>query len=208
MNSITTSSLATYVLHCPTYPGRWDNIQSMCLSIGINPIQIISEKNKDYSHQRNIAFGGIKLINLALDNDKYPFLILEDDATLIDSAMPKMFEIPCNTHIIYWGSNKTSGPPTIKRKLKLEEFNNDYYRILNSQSTHAIVICNKDAALLLRDIYTISFDTNIFHDIILPNISHNRIFLTPKNAPYFYQNDGHSNKITKFKWKQYLNLNN
>jgi hypothetical protein len=199
--NIDLSSLTTYVLHCPNYPNRWNNIENMCKFLDVNPIQIISEKNKNYSHQKNIAMGGINLLNLALNNNKYPFLILEDDATLIDDHIPLKFEIPKDADLIYWGSNRVSGPPTIKNKLKIEEYNTEYYRIFNSQSTHAIVVPNKNSALLIRDIYAISFDTNVFHDVILPNISNNRIFLTPKNGVYFYQNDGRNHQITKFKWK-------
>lgn len=200
---VQTRDIKTYVLHCNKYPERWVKIEQLCKNI-FNKYEKIESDTTEYTHQQNIAYDSLNLIKVAIQNNIYPFLILEDDATLID-IIPEFITIPKTVDLIYYGSNILSGPPILKNKLKIEDFNNEYYRIYNSQSAHAILIPNKQSAIFLQKIYKIALDSNNYHDIILSTISERKIFITPKDGLYFYQNDKKNHSITKFKW--YNNLN-
>lgn len=181
------------------YRDRRIPIADMCAKLGMRVIFIDSDTSI-YSRQQNIAHDTIDLIYKSMYYDIYPCLILEDDATLIDS-IPTTIDIPKEADLIYWGSNKVSGPPVIESSLYLSEYNKSYYRIYNSQSGHAILVPNKQSALFIKNILLESLIHNGFHDVLLPNVSNNKIFLTPKDGPYFYQNDDNNKNITNFKWK-------
>lgn len=181
------------------YKDRRIDIANMCATLGMS-VYFVESNTIKYSHQRNISYDLIQLLIESIFHDKYPFLILEDDATLIDT-IPNTIHIPKEACLIYWGSNNMSGPPILSSEIYLKNYDNNYYRLYNSQSSHAIVVPNKKSALFLKDILLQSLIYNAFHDVLLPNISSSKIFLTPKDGPYFYQNDGRNNDITKFKWK-------
>lgn len=194
--------IPAYILHSPKYPKRLINIRNVCHSLFLSGQEFISD-TIEYSHQQNVAYDSWRMIQFAMTENIYPFIMLEDDALIIDH-IPSEINIPNEEFdLIYYGSNKSSGPPVLKNKLSIQEFDNDYYRLYNSQSTHAIVVPNESSGKFLKDIYKIAFDTNQYHDVILPNLSHQKIFLTPKDGPYFYQNDKHKD-ITKFKWKEFI----
>lgn len=190
-----------YILHCPKNPDRLVNIQKLCDHLAIH-YQIIVSNITEYSHQKNVAAGSLSLINCAIDNNIYPLLFLEDDATII-STIPSKIDIPESADLIYWGSNKNHKPTPFKHKLRIENYNSNYYRVYNSQSSHAILVPNKKSSMFLQKIYQDSFNRNYYHDIMLANLSNKKIFLTPKDGPYFYQNDGKNNYITKFKWAEF-----
>lgn len=181
------------------YRDRRIGIADMCARLNMRVVFIDSDTNK-YSRQQNVAHDTVDLIYYAISQSKYPFLILEDDATLIDSV-PKKIAIPTEADLIYWGSNKFSGPPVLSSALYLSEYNDSYYRIVNSQSSHAILVPSKQSAIFFKNILLESLIYNQFSDVCLPNISKEKLFLTPKDGPYFYQNDGKNGWITNFKWK-------
>lgn len=183
------------------YRDRRISIADMCSKLDMKVIFIDSDTNK-YTRQQNIAHDSLDLIYYAMHKDIYPFLILEDDATLIDT-IPFSIEIPKEADLIYWGSNRVSGPPVLTSSLYLSEYNDSYYRLFDSQSGHAILVPNRQSALFFKNILLQSLITNQFSDVSLPNISKEKIFLTPKDGPYFYQKDGRNEWITNFKWNNF-----
>lgn len=193
--NININEIPIYVLHCNKYPCRINNVKKI-----FKRYTICNSNTTKYTHQRNVAYDLIELIIIAISENKYPFIILEDDAVLIDS-IPQNIIIPENADLIYLGSNICSGPPATDNKIYLENYNEIYYRIYNSQSGHAILVTNKKSALFFKDILLESLIYDKYHDVLLPNISSSKIFLTPKDGPYFYQKDGKNERITKFKWK-------
>lgn len=195
------NEVSAYCLNHSKYLERYKNIENMCSKLNMGLHRVPSD-TVSYSHQKNVAYDSISLINMAISNNKYPFVIFEDDATLIDN-IPETFDIPEEADLIYWGANNMSGPPDINNKIKINDHNKDYYRLYNSQSGHALLVPNKQSSLLLKCVYEESFYTNKFSDVILPNMSEQKVFLSPKDAPYFYQNDGRNHYITKFKWKNF-----
>lgn len=197
---VSVRGLKTCCLHSGKYRERLVRISAMCEKLGLR-CSFFPADTKAYSHQRNVAYDLTKLISTAICENEYPFLLLEDDATLIDS-IPQFVDIPENSDLIYWGSNEQSGPPTINDWLKLEDYSPTMYRIYNSQSGHAIVFPARRSADLFRSILLETLITDEYHDVLLPNASPNQLFLTPKDGPYFYQSDGKNEQITKIKWSR------
>lgn len=177
------------------YRNRRNNISSMCSKLNISVTFIDSDTTK-FSRQQNIARDTLQLIHTAMFNNIYPFIIFEDDAALIDDV-PSHIDIPDNKiDLIYWGAMMYSLPPNIM----LSEYNDNYYRILYTQTGHALVIPSPKSALFFKNVLLQSLISNEFSDVILPRISNTKLFLTPKDGPYFYQNDGHNESITNFKY--------
>jgi hypothetical protein len=67
----------------------------------------------------------------------------------------------------------------------------------------AMIIPNKKTSELCIDIATRSLAIGEFTDLIMAIESSNHIFLTPKDGPYFYQNN-YNESVTRFFWKDYL----
>lgn len=193
---INTKDIPAYCLNFPSYIQRRNNIESMCNSLSMR-VTFIESATQKYTHQQNLSFDAISLMHTAMCANQYPFIIFEDDATIIDSV-PIVMNIPETSDLIYLGSNRVSGPPVIKQKMYITEFDDNYYRIYNSQSGHALLVPSLNSALFLRSVYLRSLAENEFSDVILPNLSDTKIFLIHKNGPFFYQKDKYEN-ITKFK---------
>lgn len=193
---INLSNTPAYCLNNSKYVERRNNIKRMCEFLGITVQFILSDTDK-FSRQQNIAYDTVQLIYTAMCRGIYPFILLEDDASLIDSIPSFNINIPDEADLIYWGANKCSLHPNII----LSEYNDEYYRICHTQSGHALLITNYKSAMFFKDILLQSLIYNEFSDVILPAISKSKLFLTPKDGPYFYQNDGRNMNITKFKWK-------
>lgn len=192
--------LKTYCFHSDKYPERRARISAMCKMLQLRCSFFLATTTA-YTHQRNVAHDLVNLVTDALCANEYPFLLLEDDATLIDKIPPTV-DIPEEADLVYWGSSKDSGPPTTDNWLKVEDYNEDFYRVYNSQTGHALVFPTKNAALFFKSVLLESLITNNYHDVLLPNMSPDKLFLTPKDGPYFYQADGRNELRTKIKWLQ------
>ena len=70
-------------------------------------------------------------------------------------------------------------------------------------SSHAVLIPNLKSANFFLDILNSSLKTSEFHDVNLAMKSSEMLYLTPKNGPYFYQ-DNYNDQVTKFLWKDNL----
>jgi hypothetical protein len=149
--------------------------------------------------QNRINEGFTNLVIRAMEKDEYPFLILEDDARLI-KPLPQYVDIPPEAMLIYYGcSLYECGYP--KQPLRIEEYNQQYYRLYNSLGCHAILVINQEAAEFFIKKQLEASDNNQYSDIHLAVSTNDHLFLTPKDGPYFYQNDAHTEPITKFLWE-------
>lgn len=138
--------------------------------------------------------GHVNLVKYAMSKHMYPFLILEDDVQPIYD-FPTSINIPNNANIIYLGSSLFQGR---FQKLSLENFDNQYYRLIGGLTTHAIIIPNEYNAQLYHNIISEAIDKKIPIDASLAIMSSELNFLTPKNGPYFSQID--YPKLTNFLW--------
>ena len=159
------------------------------------------ERHVDMSHgvrHVKIAGGHRNIVEAAIKRGIFPFLILEDDVRL-NTELPSCINIPENANIIYWGAS-TYGSG-IEGELSIEEYDEDYYRIYRSLGGHALLIPSLKSAEYYLSILEESITKMQHLDIILAVSSNQNIFLTPKDGPYFYQNEPHTKPITKFLWK-------
>lgn len=113
-------------------------------------IQVNPYKDKSFDKQRSGTTGAGRMINLGLKNQIpgkpfKPFIILEDDISFFEN-IPDQLNIPENADFIYVGvscagmSNNFRWSPN--QYLYANDYNEDYLRIYNMLSTHAIMICS------------------------------------------------------------------
>ena len=136
----------------------------------------------------------------ALEQSKndVPFILFEDDACPMQS-LPEYFDVPEEANLIYLGGSTYEAKP-----LKLEEYNESFYRVYNMLSFHAVLFPNKKSVEKVISLLEKAIKENKFNDITIANSSKENIFLVPKEGNYFFQDDYTSN-VTKFYWKDVLN---
>jgi hypothetical protein len=72
-------------------------------------------------------------------------------------------------------------------------------------SGHARLLIDKNSANNYVNLANEAIEKKQFLDLHLAKNSKNLVFITPKDGPYFYQNDKHTKPITKFLWEEILN---
>jgi hypothetical protein len=147
-----------------------------------------------------VAMAHRDIAKCAIDNKKFPFVILEDDCE-INAKLPDKVLLP-ECDIIYWGASTYNAG---QGKLNLSYFNDKYYRVKKSLSTHAILLIDKNAANNYINLANEAIEKKQFLDLHLAKKSENLVFITPKDGPYFYQSDKHTQPITQFLWEEMLN---
>jgi hypothetical protein len=149
--------------------------------------------------QTRICEGFVKVAKRGIEKGVYPFLILEDDARLIKD-LPETITVPQEAKLIYWGVSlwECGG---VKPPLKISDYNDEYYRLHHSLGCHAILIPNKEGADHFIKINKESIEKLDYSDVWFAVDSGKELYLTPKDGPYIYQNDAHTEPITKFLWK-------
>lgn len=188
------TDIPVYYINPDSYKDRKQNINNILLSYGFNFTRVSSNDTAPARWTR-INNGFLKLLDKV---QTYPALILEDDATPI-STLPLYINIVEEASIIYLGAS-TYECGMNKKPLRIEEYNSQYYRLFNSLGAHAMIIPNKKGADFFRSVLEYSNQVNYFSDYHLALKSEETLYLTPKDGPYFYQNDGHNEYITKFLW--------
>jgi hypothetical protein len=149
--------------------------------------------------QTRICEGFIKVAERGIEKGIYPFLILEDDARLVKN-LPETITVPQEAKLIYWGISlwECNG---VKPPLAISDYNDEYYRLHHSLGCHAILIPNKEGADHFIKINKESIERLDYSDIWFAVESSKELYLTPKDGPYIYQNDAHTEPITKFLWE-------
>jgi hypothetical protein len=190
--------IPVYYINPDFFEDRRKKMDQYLNTLGLEYERIPSNSTQHLRENR-INEGQIELLHRAIEKDKYPFLILEDDVRLIGD-LPETIEIPKGIKLIYLGAS-TWECGGAKPKLKIVDYNKEYYRLYHSLGTHAILVPSKESAEYFIDIAKKAIRENMYSDISLAIDSAKQVFLTPKNGPYFYQNDAHTAPITKFLWK-------
>ena len=127
-----------------------------------------------------------------------PFILFEDDASPMQ-PLPEYFDIPEEADLIYLGGSTYEAKP-----LKLEEYNESFYRVYNMLSFHAVLFPNKKSVEKVINLLEKAIKENKFNDITIANSSKENVFLVPKEGNYFFQDD-YTSEVTKFYWKDVLN---
>lgn len=187
-----------YYLNFDGYVERRYKMEALINSLGINAIRISNNAESDL-RQNRIALGGIKMLSVAKEIGKYPFIIMDDDMELIKD-LPESITIPENIDFIFLGGSlyETGG---YKPNIKLENFNEEYYRVYYMLSTHCMIIPNERSTDIFLDSMKQSLESQQFLDFDMAMKSNDIIYLTPKDGPYFYQ-DNYNESVTRFLWKE------
>lgn len=190
--------IPVYYINPDFFEDRRKKMDQYLNTLGLEYERIPSNSTQTLRENR-INEGQIELLYRAIEKDKYPFLILEDDTRLIGD-LPETIDIPKNIKLIYLGASiwECGG---IKPNLKIVNYDKNYYRLFHSLGTHAILVPSKESAEYFIDIAKKAIRENMYSDICLAVDSARNVFLTPKDGLYFYQNDPHTASITRFLWK-------
>lgn len=191
-------SIKTYYLNPDSFLARRNTIEAVLNNLNMNYERWPSVTHLS-SKQNNYSFGSIGMVEKAISNNEYPFLLLDDDVDAIVDFPEKIY-VPEECDILYLGASlyECAGR---KPPLKLEDFDPNYYRIYYPLSSHALLIMKKSAAEKTIEILKKSLEDGEFSDINMAMESDNLVYLTPKDGPYFYQTDAHTSLVTKFLWK-------
>lgn len=197
------TDIPAYYLNRDIFEQRRKDMEDMFSKLNLKSTKISS--NTVLSPRQNgMSVDLITLIETAIATNQYPFLIFEDDAQPF-GTIPENIEYPDEAELIYYGSSLYNSGGK-KPDLKLEPYDDNYYRIYYSLAGHAIMVCNKSGANTVLKAFKKSLEFNEYTDLGLALASDKHIFLTPKSGVCFYQNDSHNIPFTKFLWQDNLNL--
>jgi len=194
---INSTDIHGYFINPDHFSHRLNDITNTINSLNLASVTRIAFN--DVFSVRNVTMSKahIALIEKAISDNHFPFLLLEDDAMLINN-FPIEFDIPDEAEIVYFGGSLYDCDG-IKPNMYIENYDEKYYRVYNMLSAHAVLIPNLKCAELVIKIYNEAISVTNFNDIYLALYSNEHIFLTPKDGPYFYQND-FTSSVTKFLW--------
>lgn len=194
---INSTDIHGYFINPDHFSHRLNDITNTINSLNLASVTRIAFNEKFSVRNVTMSNAHITLIEKAISDKNFPFLLLEDDAMLINN-FPTEFDIPNEAELVYWGGSLYDCGG-IKPNMYIENYDENYYRVYNMLSAHAVLIPNLKSAELIVKIYNEAISMTDFNDIYLALYSKDHIFLTPKNGPYFYQND-FTSSITKFLW--------
>ena len=185
-------------------------------AVYINPDRFLERRKKIESWIHDIGFSSVTRIvynetfhdraitmnhahKYALDQSKndVPFILFEDDACPMQ-PFPEYFDVPEEADLIYLGGSTYEAKP-----LKIEEYNESFYRVYNMLSFHAVLFPNKKSVEKVINLLEKAIKENKFNDITIANSSKENIFLVPKEGNYFFQDD-YTSEVTKFFWKDVI----
>jgi hypothetical protein len=198
---IHTKEIPFYYLNFEGYVDRKKNMESLINSLGINGTRVSSAYKSDL-RQNRISLGVLKMLLTAIENNKYPFGTMDDDMALI-TDLPAAFSIPEESNVIMLGGSlyETGG---VKPKMFIEDYNAEYYRVYYMLSMHSMIISDAPTAYFLVESVCSSLTNNQFLDVDLALKSKNKLYLTPKNGPFFYQQN-YNEPVTRFLWSDVKN---
>ena len=157
----------------------------------INPPMDLKENNMQSFKQKSGSIGYYNMINQGLkDQDKNkpftPFITLEDDVNIY-KEFPVSIQIPDDADIVYVGISSFGWSGTNHEPLYCTNIDDDYVRIYNMLSTHAIMFCTALGAAtyqraLVENYYTILREWDIPFANTQPYLN-----VYARRIPLFYQ---------------------
>jgi len=184
----------------PSFNGKRELMEEKLTDLGL-PYERVAVPVQDGIATVNIVSGAHRrAAQLAIDSNKFPLLILEDDVELLHD-FPFDLEINKDAKLIYLGLSLHDAG---QGRLELTSHDDEYYRVKNSLAAHAIVIPTRESAEYYIDLCDRSIDITNWHDKELAYDSQKELFLTPKRGPVFFQTDGHTRPVTNFDIKDFV----
>lgn len=184
----------------PNFYGKRNLMEEKLSGLGL-PYERVAVPVQDGIATVNIVSGAHRdATQLAVETNKFPFLILEDDVELLYD-FPFDLEINKDAKLIYLGLSLHDAG---QGRLELKLYDDNYYRVKNSLAAHAVLIPTQESAEYYIKLCNRSIDKTNWHDKELAYDSHKELFLTPKNGPLFFQTDGHTRPVTNFNIKDFI----
>jgi len=183
----------------PHFAGKQKLMEDKLSKIGL-PYERLAVPSQDDATVNIVARAHRDATILGLEQNRFPILILEDDAELC-SEFPYELDICEDADVIYFGVSCYNAG---HGQMRVENYNDQYYRIFNSLSTHGILIPTKKAAEYHIELCNRSIAKTNWHDKELAHDSNTHLFLTPKNGPIFFQTDAHTRPITNINIEDYI----
>jgi hypothetical protein len=177
---------------CDKSKDRHEPMESMLQSLGISALKVSGPITTPYTV--GVAEGYIE----ALSNTKPPFLVLEDDATLVRECPEKVFSIPEGADALYLGTSiygrlrkKTTPGGVIAANA------NRYMRVFNMLGFHAIIYLTQEYVDHVIDLLECFIETPVggCDDPVAESMWGYNVYSV--RSPIFYQKDGRSDDATR-----------
>lgn len=189
-----------YYLNYEGYTDRRVKMEEMLSGWGVGYTRIPNNISLPL-RQNRIAMGHIKLLEYAINENRFPFVVMDDDIKPINN-IPSTIKIPEQASFIFLGGSLYDCGG-IKPNMYITEYNEDFYRVYYMLSLTPVVIPNSESANKIKKFIQESLETSEFFDVTITMQSKELIYLTPKDGPYFYQ-DNYNEHVTKFLWRDTL----
>ena len=198
---VCSSDITVYFINPDKFKNRFNSITALIKTLNVKKSIRVKEDNPKLDGALNCTSNHIEALRLAIENNTFPCLVLEDDVHLmIDAKSEYLF--PDGVDMIYLGgSNYNVG---LKKDLLIKNYCNYYYRVFNMLALHSVVYTNKESANRVLKIFELSLKKEVFCDVEIANNSEELVMVTPKDGPYFYQDSGTTENVTRFKWKDLI----
>lgn len=142
-----------------------------------------------------------ELLKDLIKNKNYPALVLEDDLKVYEFR--KNIEVPDDADAMYlgfsrYGWNHNQDEP-FPRSLKITELHDDYHRVYNMLSRHAIIHFNPEydkACVDIMERFIKDPETYKAGDVSISSL-HPQFKVYSLNVPIFYQDDAGTIGLTK-----------
>ncbi|MDO9579206.1 MAG: hypothetical protein Q7J06_01355 [Bacteroidales bacterium] len=193
-----TKDIHGYFINPDSYSFRRSSIEKTINSIGLASVTRIADNYGSLYKSNLMSHAHLMLIDRAIVDNHFPFLLLEDDATLMQK-FPDYFNVPEKADLIYLGGSLCNYKGK-KHDLFIKDYDPYYYRVYYMLSAHAILVPFLQGALIIKKACEKAIQNNDYNDIYLALVSNDHVFLTPKQGNYFYQEDNLTRQVTKFKW--------
>ena len=184
----------------PSFNGKRELMEEKLTELGLPYERVAVPVQNDIATVNIVSGAHRRAAQLAVDTNKFPLLILEDDVELLHD-FPFDLQIDKDAKLIYLGLSLHDAG---QGRLELTSHNDEYYRVKNSLAAHAILVPTRESAEYYIDLCDRSIDITNWHDKELAYDSQKELFLTPKRGPVFFQTDGHTRPVTNFDIKGFV----
>tara|TARA_A100001515_G_scaffold123888_1_gene107933 strand:- start:709 stop:1299 length:591 start_codon:yes stop_codon:yes gene_type:complete len=183
VTTVSLNNINTYIINLPRDEQRLASAKNTLIKIN-QEYQVV----EGVEHEQGIVGCGLAHLKI-FDNYKPQCLVLEDDICLTANVLREI-DIPDKADAIYLGVSNHGyvrrRPVGIKDSVMCCRWDENYKRVLNMCSTHAIVYLTDRYWQACRNVVFECLQKGIAFDLGLASIHRHFNILTP-NSPMFYQ---------------------
>ena len=171
---------------------RREKIEPMLKSLGFKGLVRVNYNAQQANKVLTMTSAHLIALGMIKEAELFPALLLEDDAAL----MAEFPDLKQEGDLVYLGGS--SYQEGRLGRIRKEHFSDNYFRVYNMLSAHAILIWDKKGVEIIETAYNAALQSNDFNDIYLALFSEKFDFLIPKSGFVFYQED-YTREVTKIK---------